>query len=45
MVQDRFVGNEMDAEAKPQGGKSTKTAEVALPTGGNAAATPSQPAK
>jgi hypothetical protein len=45
MVQDRFVGNEMDAEAKPQGGRSTKTAEVALPTGGNAAATPSQPAK
>jgi hypothetical protein len=45
MVQDRFVGGDTEAEAKPQGGKSTKTAEVALPTGGNAAATPSKPAK
>jgi hypothetical protein len=37
-VQDRFVGNAVDAETTPQAAKSTKTAEAVVPTGGVAAA-------
>jgi hypothetical protein len=40
--QDRFVSSAMD-DVQPQQGKSTKTAEAAVPTGGNATA-PAQPA-
>jgi hypothetical protein len=40
--QDRFVSSTVEGEAQP--GKSTKTAEAAVPTGGNAAApAPAQP--
>ena len=42
--QDRFVSSAMESEAQPQQGKSTKTAEAAVPTGGNATA-PAQPAQ
>ena len=42
--QDRFVSSAMEGEAQPQQGKSTKTAEAAVPTGGNATA-PAQPAQ
>jgi hypothetical protein len=41
--QDRFISSAAEGEAQPQAGKSTKTAEAAVPTGGNAA-TPAQPA-
>lgn len=40
--QDRFVSSAVEGEAAPQAGKSTKTAEAAVPTGGNATA-PAQP--
>ncbi|HMM90654.1 hypothetical protein [Bradyrhizobium sp.] len=43
--QDRFVSSAMEGEAQPQQGKSTKTAEAAVPTGGNAPAQPAQPQK
>ena len=42
--QDRFVSSAVDGEAPAQPGKSTKTAEAAVPTGGNATA-PAQPAQ
>ena len=41
--QDRFVSSAMEGEAHPQG-KSRKTAEAAVPTGGTATA-PAQPAQ
>ncbi len=41
-VQDRFVSSAVDEEAHPQPAKSTKTAEVAVPTGGVAAAAPAK---
>ena len=43
-TQDRFVGSAAEEEAHPQPGKSTKTAEANVPTGGVAAA-PAQPQK
>jgi len=42
--QDRFVSSAVDGDAQLQPGKSTKTAEAAVPTGGSAAA-PTQPQK
>ena len=39
-VQDRFVTSVVDTETNPQPGKSTKTAEATVPTGGVAAAAP-----
>ncbi len=41
-TQDRFVSSAVEGDAQPQPGKSTKTAEAAVPTGGSAAA-PVQP--
>jgi hypothetical protein len=40
--QDRFVSSAVEGDAQQQPGKSTKTAEAAVPTGGSAAA-PTQP--
>jgi len=40
--QDRFVSSAVEGDAQPQPGKSTKTAEAAVPTGGSA---PAQPQK
>jgi hypothetical protein len=40
--QDRFVSSAVEGDAHPQPGKSTKTAEAAVPTGGSANA-PAQP--
>jgi hypothetical protein len=40
--QDRFVSSAVGAEAPTQQGRSTKTAEAAVPTGGSVAA-PAQP--
>jgi hypothetical protein len=40
--QDRFVSSAVEGDAQPQPGKSTKTAEAAVPTGGSANA-PAQP--
>jgi len=37
-TQDRFVSSAVEGEAQPQQGKSTKTAEAAVPTGGAAIA-------
>jgi hypothetical protein len=42
--QDRFVSSAVEGDAHPQPGKSTKTAEAAVPTGGSAGA-PAQPQK
>ena len=42
--QDRFVSSSVEGDAQAQPGKSTKTAEAAVPTGGSAAA-PAQPQK
>lgn len=42
--QDRFVSSAMESDAPAQSGKSTKTAEAAVPTGG-AATAPAQPQK
>ena len=42
--QDRFVSSAVEGDAQPQSGKSTKTAEAAVPTGGSAVA-PTQPQK
>ena len=42
--QDRFVSSAVEGDALLQSGKSTKTAEAAVPTGGSAAA-PTQPQK
>ncbi|HVX76471.1 MAG TPA: hypothetical protein VHB49_10100 [Bradyrhizobium sp.] len=39
-IQDRFIGNSMQADATPAAAKSTKTAEAVVPTGG--AASPAQ---
>jgi hypothetical protein len=41
-VQDRFVSATAAAEANPQAAKSTKTAEVMVPTGSGAATTPAK---
>jgi hypothetical protein len=41
-VQDRFVTGVVDTETNPQPGKSTKTAEATVPTGGVAAAAPAK---
>jgi hypothetical protein len=41
--QDRFVGSVTEGDAQSQSGKSTKTAEAAVPTGGSAPAQPAQP--
>jgi hypothetical protein len=41
--QDRFVSSAVEGDAQAQPGKSTKTAEAAVPTGGSAA--PAQPQK
>ena len=45
--QDRFISSTMEGEAQTQQGKSTKTAEAAVPTGGKASppAQPAQPQK
>jgi hypothetical protein len=43
--QDRFVSSAMENEAQPQPGKSTKTAEAAVPTGGSASAPAQQTQK
>ena len=40
--QDRFVSSAVESDAQPQQGKSTKTAEAAVPTGGSAPAQPQQ---
>jgi hypothetical protein len=40
--QDRFVSSAVEGDAQQQPGKSTKTAEAAVPTGGSATA-PAQP--
>ena len=40
--QDRFVSSAVEGDAQPQQGKSTKTAEAAVPTGGSAPAQPQQ---
>ena len=40
--QDRFVSSAVEGDAQPQTGKSTKTAEAAVPTGGSVTA-PAQP--
>ena len=42
--QDRFVSSAVEGDAQPQSGKSTKTAEAAVPTGG-AVTAPAQPQK
>ena len=42
--QDRFVSSAVEVDAPTQAGKSTKTAEAAVPTGG-AATAPAQPQK
>jgi hypothetical protein len=42
--QDRFVSSAVEGDAQQASGKSTKTAEAAVPTGGSAA-TPAQPQK
>jgi hypothetical protein len=42
--QDRFVSSAVEGDTQAQQGKSTKTAEAAVPTGGSAAA-PAQPQK
>ena len=39
--QDRFVSSAVEGDAQPQPGKSTKTAEAAVPTGGSATRPPS----
>jgi hypothetical protein len=41
--QDRFVSSAVEGDAQPQTGKSTKTAEAAVPTGGSAAAPTAPP--
>ncbi len=43
--QDRFVSSAVGGDAPPQPGKSTKTAEAAVPTGGSVTAAPAQPQK
>jgi hypothetical protein len=40
--QDRFVSSAVEGDPQQQPGKSTKTAEAAVPTGGSATA-PAQP--
>ena len=43
--QDRFVSSAVGGDAPTQPGKSTKTAEAAVPTGGSVTAAPAQPQK
>jgi hypothetical protein len=44
-TQDRFVSSAVEEPAAVQPGKSTKTAEATVPTGGTAAPAPAQPQK
>jgi hypothetical protein len=41
-VQDRFINTVVETETNPQSGKSTKTAEAHMPTGGVAAPPPAK---